>query len=222
MGVSDDRWPGPDDDLLKESGKWRAVALLAFGGDSSHLRATGFRRAAELVAQQALAHGEQDFLVYPVGFLYRHALELYLKRLIVLGSKLQEQSTLPKLSHDLKQLWATCRPFLKAVEPEAAEYDDVGRIVDQLASLDPKAESFRYHETTKREPTLTGVEHLDLQQFSSVMDGVLSFMEGCESQILEYLGVKSEMDAEYREFELQLMREFQEDVYSEDRDLEWQ
>lgn len=185
--MSDDAWPGPGDDILAESGDWNAVARVAHGDDGAYLRPDGFGRAAALLVEHALADGHQDSLAYPIGFLYRHAAELYIKRLIALGSRLSGRSVPAKLTHRLTELWSVCRPLLETAEPNAAEYDHVERVLSQLEKLDPNGEAFRYHETTRRSPTLMDVRRLDLSRFRSAMDAMLAFFDACDAALSQDL-----------------------------------
>ena len=57
-------------------------ACLSLGGDPFPY-AEGYRRAAEILVHYVNDNGQdQDFLVFPILFLYRHHLELAMKRII--------------------------------------------------------------------------------------------------------------------------------------------
>lgn len=209
-------WPSKDDDILGTSGDWRAHALLQFwGADPVLARARGFRRAAHHLAEAAISGEEpQDLLVYPVGHNYRLALELQLKRLTVLAKRhLGERDGKYPMGHDLQRLWSGCRKALATLHPGLREYVDVERIVRQMAELDPGDEAFRYHVTTKGSETLAGVSQIDLRSLSEALEGVLSFLEAAESQILYEAELDAEMRADYLELEREVQREFEREMW---------
>ena len=69
-----------------------ANACVNWVGSPEELYSEGYLMAARSLAQQVCTtHDDQDFLVYPVVYLYRHHIELLLKRLTVLGAYLAAQ-----------------------------------------------------------------------------------------------------------------------------------
>ncbi|MCZ5484310.1 hypothetical protein O5584_24240 [Escherichia coli] len=69
----------------------------------------GYRRAADILINHIDESGrDQDFLVYPVLFLYRHHLELLIKQIIGLALALAEdpdKHQYKKDDHNLNNLW---------------------------------------------------------------------------------------------------------------------
>ena len=60
---------------------WETNAWVS--GASDYAYAEGYSRAARLLADYVIREKwDTDFLVYPIAFLYRHSIELQLKRLI--------------------------------------------------------------------------------------------------------------------------------------------
>jgi hypothetical protein len=109
--------------------------------DLWHDYAESYLRAADLLAQHALALGRDHVtLIYPLGFLYRHALEVMLKLL------LHQDGREPHRSHDLLTLWQECRGVIErlcyAIEPAAL--DATAAILQQFAEKDREATAFRY------------------------------------------------------------------------------
>ena len=83
LDVPDPKWPSPDDELFKEGEDWWNTAIIGTPGGLS-LIAAGFLQAGDLLVEHvASTQMDQDSLVYPIMFSYRHYLELTLKMVIV-------------------------------------------------------------------------------------------------------------------------------------------
>src|SRR5438046_1459252 len=85
--------PRKEDVLFRTNSEFsEANTRVPDSGDSGYAYARGYRIAARELALQALKmEWEQDFLVFPIAFLYRHHIELTLKRVIILGAFLADQ-----------------------------------------------------------------------------------------------------------------------------------
>lgn len=122
--------------LFDMQGDWLEAADLD-GGANYHC-IEGYRKAALHVAEQATVHpGSADQLVYPVVFLFRHAIELLLKQLLELFG-----DTPP--THRIGTLWTTLRPLLESESLPASELDSVQAPLMELDAMDGGATGFRY------------------------------------------------------------------------------
>ena len=76
----------------------------------------GYKQAGDiLVHYLKTAAMHKNLLVFPIVFLYRQCLELYLKRIIRDGNALlDDKPNFPK-KHDLKMLWAVCKTIIEKV-----------------------------------------------------------------------------------------------------------
>ncbi|CAH2403077.1 hypothetical protein MES5069_360144 [Mesorhizobium escarrei] len=89
--------------------------------ETGHAYKAGFRKAAfELTSKVCEQPVDQDLIVYPIVYLYRHHIELVLKGVVRMALDLQAKSTTPaqerKLGgHDLLSLWTMARPMLEPV-----------------------------------------------------------------------------------------------------------
>src|SRR5262249_43699545 len=84
----------------------------------------GYRRGARLLVQYvAENHLDQDFLVYPIVFLYRHHVELVLKDVLKRAPGLTGRSLTAAAEkhldfHDLVDLWSDVQPVLADIWEE--------------------------------------------------------------------------------------------------------
>jgi len=181
---------------------WYLNACLHISGGDWDTYAMGYKRAGDILVQYVANNDwDQDFLVYPITFLYRQYLELRLKELILIGSALLDKDiTIPK-THNLVSLWRQTRPNIEAVWPGSKTRVYLNLVEDrlkELCDLDSGSYAFRYPEDTKGEATLMGIVHINLKQLKDVIQGISSVLEGSSTGMGEHLNSKNEMMAEYR------------------------
>ena len=110
--------PRKSDVLFGSGTDWQANACVK----SIHAAMAyqdGYRRAALHLAEYVCEEGRgQDYLVYPIVYLYRHHIELTLKSIIDAAAFVTDQMMTKKEfdtlgHHDLARLWKLARPMLK-------------------------------------------------------------------------------------------------------------
>lgn len=190
------------------------IACLNFGGDL-HLYAAGFREGAQALLELVRSTGhDQDFLVYPLVYSLRHAVELLLKQVIRAGRRLiDEPGDFPD-GHRLNELWNTCKPILKQVWPTDPAYATVEATILKLCEIDPEGEGFRYPVGTKkkgpRAPTLDeDLRRLDLGALVREVSETIGLLDGADTGIDVYLDYKRDMLEERRELEREMRAEFE-------------
>src|SRR4051812_27294719 len=142
----DHHWPCVGDVLFSADGGW-FNACVGWTCDQWVGYAEGYRRAAEILVQHiADTERDQDVLVYPIVFMYRQAIEISLKRLIVIGTQLIDRPTEVPRHHRLVLLWRQCRPIIEEVWPDGPkeDLDVVGAVLEDFEALDPISTVFRY------------------------------------------------------------------------------
>jgi hypothetical protein len=164
--------------------------------------AMGYKMAGDVLVQYIKDNDRyQDFLVYPIAFLYRQYLELRLKELILVGSALLNKDfTIPK-THDLVSLWRQARPNMEAVWSGSETRVYLNMVEDrlkELCDLDSGSYVFRYPEDIKGEPSLTGIRYINLKQLMDVIQGISNVIDGASTGMGEHLNSKNEIMAEYR------------------------
>jgi hypothetical protein len=130
--------------------------------------ARAYADAASHLIDPALASGEPWRLCYPILYLYRHALELYLKTAL-------PPSRRPR--HDL-------RPLLRQFE--TLLHDQLGVVIPDhvlddlrtLATIDPDAQGFRYTHTREgHSEFLPGEYWVSLRDLQRFMEVVFRYLE---------------------------------------------
>src|SRR5262249_50330134 len=83
------RWPRKGDILFEAGSDWWHNAWGGWAHDQWAGYAEGYKLAADLLVQHVVeTRSNQDLLVFPIVFLYRQALEVALKHLILQGFQL--------------------------------------------------------------------------------------------------------------------------------------
>ena len=136
--------PRKSDVLFGSGTDWQANACVK----SIHAAMAyqdGYRRAALHLAEYVCEEGRgQDYLVYPIVYLYRHHIELTLKSIIDAAAFVTDQMMTKKEfdtlgHHDLARLWKLARPMLKPACELGGEFplppDDLeGKFLHRSAS----------------------------------------------------------------------------------------
>lgn len=165
--------------------------------------AAGYHEAGKtLVSNMESAAGYRDYEGYPILFLYRHALELYLKAIVYRGAQLlglisDEKPNTEKLltSHKLTRLLPTIEAIFRAVEWEwdfevfgLRSFDDFADLIKEIEKIDPQSYCFRYPVNTTGEAALPQHFVVNVVTFGKKMDSVLELLSGAVTGAPRSLG----------------------------------
>lgn len=184
---------------------WRTVACVNFGVDPWHGYAEGYRRAGQCLLEHVAKTGsDQDYLVYPIIFCYRHAVEAYLKQIVLLGGACLERRLDFPDTHDLAALWAAVKPLIEEIWPDAADEPSLEVVdlhIDELAGADPTSFAFRYpvtkrdRSTQQREPSFDPeLRNVGLRSFAGKMEELLETL----SAVATGFSAQADLIAEFR------------------------
>lgn len=190
----------------------RTNALLAADrGDPAWACARGYRIAAQLAVEHIREKGlDQDFLIYPILFLYRHHVELLLKKLILtadesgvriitgaqeLSEPARKQLARGRRAHNLQWLWQKLHPVRRALEKHGLPREDIRGIshyIQQLNEVDPDSTSSRYtNALAKTKARLQRVQQnghgAGIQNFAEAMERLANYLEGLDSYLHEMI-----------------------------------
>nr|WP_294517876.1 hypothetical protein [uncultured Rhodopila sp.] len=201
--------PRKTDVLFGPGTDWRTEASVNYG-PSEVAYQSGFRRAAFHLARHVCETGRgQDFLIYPIVYLYRHHIELALKSIIDIACCLLERElTARELKtlgrHDLAALWQLARPLLNPVAAlddspglPADDLDDIDSYIRQLHAHDPDGQRFRYATTAKRGPSLRpDLQHINILDFANALERLADYLDAIETWFDHVAEQAAEMRAE--------------------------
>jgi hypothetical protein len=167
--------------------------------------ALGYREAGQTLANNmANAHGYADYDGYPILFLYRHALELYLKAIVYHGAQLlglisEERVDTNRLfeRHKLGRLLPSIRAIFQQMNwdfegSRLENYEDFAAFVRDLDTIDPGSYAFRYPVNRQGEQLLPNHFVVNVVEFGRRMDMLLRFLEGAAIGIDENWNAEAE------------------------------
>lgn len=140
------------------------------GRATEYTYAEGYRRAGRILADYLRQNTfEADFLIFPLVFLYRHHVELQLKRLIPIASSLAGQVPTPNDrdqmgKHQLDRLWEILEPLLRELATKgffitADDIEALDSYIRQIHSIDKGSFSFRYLASKTGQPSIDNHKH---------------------------------------------------------------
>ena len=167
--------------------------------------AEGYKLAGDkLVKYVNEQEQKQDYLVFPIVFLYRHSIELWLKHIIELGNELHDRAGRFPTNHQIEGLWSQARMVAEEVWKDAPrdELNQLEEYLSVLHNIDSGSFSFRYPVTKDGEATLSRISYVNLRHFSEVMEKVDALLRSISMGLAVYLDYKRdmvhEMEREYR------------------------
>lgn len=187
-------------ELFDAGDDWQLNACLNFMDDMSYGYIEGYLRAADfLVEHVAKTARDQDVFVYPIAFMYRHHIELQLKRIIDTGRKLLTNNDGHPTHHKLHDLWPLAKGILRQTwpnEPDPSEFKLIDNFVDHFSKVDHDSIAFRYPTQKTGTSSLRGVRHINLSNLAECVHSFSDFLDGAASGLIDYLNHKRECERE--------------------------
>jgi len=178
-------------------------ALIGFARNPWTIYTKGYLDAAnELVASlEALQgrRGKVDFYVYPIAFLYRHHIELSIKRLYLMVC--HYLGTKPTLitSHTLLNNWQDFKANLLVAAQNNDMMTDTQQFVtqveaklNQFVTLDRSSMTFRYPVDKDGQSLLAGRKHLHVGQLKDFANDLASDLESLDLELSAWLDIQSD------------------------------
>jgi hypothetical protein len=186
------KWPKFDQSLFKteDDFNWMNACIDSISNEEKfYIYAEGYREAAEIVFNNLDSKDRYiDILIYPIVFLYRQSIELFLKDIIITGNKIQcIPQEYPK-NHILNKLWQEAKiMIIKTI----TNYDKkdifvIDKLIDDFDKIDPFSFAFRYPENKNGSKSLENIKKINLKNFHEVVLGILNFLDGVTSSMAEY------------------------------------
>jgi len=150
--------------------------------------AQGYTLAGKRLAQSLLAEPSfPEYEAYSVFFLYRHALELYLKAVVTRGGELiqlrDQDAVLDKLrlDHKLPPLAQTAASVLQAAFPDDESIEGLCNTLDEVVrdidSVDPDSFVFRYPINKQLDRPTEDTIGVNLIDLTATMDPLLENLD---------------------------------------------
>ncbi len=200
---------------------------------TSEAEFTFFAEAFHITAKEAVAalrqdphfglygNPEDDFRAYPVVFLYRHALELYMKAVILVGApmlllrgtgkidrdRLIRTHSLDALRQDLESLFEAFEWDWDLGLPHFNGLEDFRKVIAEIHAVDAGSYAFRYPIDTSGRPSLSSHFRFNLFDLCAILDELFPLFDGATTAAHETLQATYEARAEARQYELENLYE---------------
>ncbi len=154
------------------------------------LYSSGFFEAASRIGDRLIQNkGMIDIEIYPLVYLYRHAIEVAVKYIHRVLEELLRTEERFKCTHKIMDNWKAMRGNLEiAIETDEfapkPNLDKIQQIIEDLVANDPTALAFRYPEVKKRNELAADLKSIDVQYFCGCMEYVRAELR----QIINWLG----------------------------------
>jgi len=174
--------------------------------------ALAYREAARALVKRFAAEGYADYDGYPILYLYRHALELYLKAVVYRGASLLGLLTgsAPETKrlfehHQFAPLLAPLRTILATMKSDIRgagfrSFDEFETFLRTLDGLDPGSYTFRY--PVNRQGIISTPQRLTINvvAFANVCDPLLDYLEGVVEMIDDHWHSMAKAQSEIQQF----------------------
>ncbi len=157
--------------LLASDSDWHNNACLNYMPDHGTAYTEGYRRAADILIKHIDESGrDQDFLVYPVLFLYRHHIELLIKQIVGLALVLSEEpdtDQYKKDNHNLNTLWLLAKKLLPEVNDShrSSNFRLIKEVVKKLHNAHRLVTVLRYARRNDDTRSFEGIQDVNTSCF---------------------------------------------------------
>ena len=131
---------------------------------------------------------ERYYLIYPILFNYRHAIELAMKWVIVIYGRYSSLNIeVDKLEHhNLWELWKLCKKIIIELGSKSEEISYVEQLIKDFHDVDNTSQAFRYSIDKKGVVFKLPDEMIDPENIRDVMEGLTAFFNGVDVQLDEH------------------------------------
>ena len=193
--MSEIPYPEKGDILFKGDSDIALNADISHWNKDLHGYAKGYKEGADYIVKGVIENPRSvafniSYLVFPIVFLYRQYLELRLKEIILLGTRLKgKPEGFPK-HHRIDELWAHARPHIEEVSLKGLheELDATEKLVKEFGALDPDGMAFRYPVDPKGKMHLPEWTVINLRRLGDTMQKIGNLLDGASECL--YIGLQ--------------------------------
>lgn len=178
-------------------GNWEYNACLNYS-DGSYGYIEGYKKAAKVLVEYVfVSKRDQDTLIYPIVFLFRHHVELIIKDILNKGKDLlsldeKERSVLVSAlvsKHSLTFFDKYVKDLMFALEPNSNhDYQEIHSLIEKITQLDPDSYHFRYLKSKKDEVNINlNIRTINTEDLFSNIENGIKLLECVSLQLSQYL-----------------------------------
>jgi len=207
--------------LIVEGGAYyfQSVVGYKFGEGSYFPYATSYLECGNFLKNVIMEQGKSN-LFMPMCYLYRNAVELGLKKIIVESSSLDKEDALKairKKKHSFLGLWNKIASEVRnlAYDPTDPTVDYVDHYINNFHDFDTASDKFRYPCNKNLNVYFLDSTTLDIENVSNCFIELISFLDGVDCMLLYEKECKEEMAREYALDEAEMQSEYESEIARE-------
>jgi len=196
-------WIKKDAKIFLPGGNIKEYSYFGWGKTTTQFYGyiMGYKDAADILIEDA-THSDSnmklDTLIFPVLFLYRHSIELYLKRIYLelFEENLNEKKTfLKKRGHNLMAVWEKVRIIIErySMEEEKKDIPIAEEYIKQINQIDENSFNFRYPVTKELERIHSESKIINLPNLKERMSEIYNFLDA----VYNVIGERKNQEAEF-------------------------
>ncbi len=178
---------------------WWKNAVVGGTWSSKYIYAIGYKKAGDILVDNAIRYRCQDSLFFPICFNYRHFIELFLKGLIlntgcliryradcgesiVIDHTKTTEDILSKLekTHSIRHLAELLRSSLQKVSDEQFN-EEIWNYLIEFHGIDPTSQAFRYFINKRHKLFFPNQERYDLENIKSKVTKIEQYFSGIDA-----------------------------------------
>lgn len=146
---------------------WYANACINVCHDNSMAYWNGYKMAGDIIVDEIIkSKKNQDYLIYPIVFLYRQHIELLLKDIIKTARDYLDKDARVDATHKLEPLWDIAKTLiLESLNDDigSINFELIEKTIKEFDMIDPKGMEFRYSISTTGEKHLKEISHISIR-----------------------------------------------------------
>ena len=189
--------------LIVEGGEYYQSSVVGYKyhSRSFHPYYTSYEECANYLAE-VIKDEFKDHLFMPMCYLYRNAIELGLKRIIIEDSSTIDTEKALKIckkkKHSILGLYNSIKPELDAHDNGTdTTLVDVDKYINSFHNIDTTSDKFRYPCDNDLNTHFKDKTELDIDNVASCFEGLINFLDGVSHMLSVEKEIKAEMEAEY-------------------------
>ena len=143
----------------------------------------------------------KDHLFMPMCYLYRNAIELGLKRILIEDSHIETEKALKickKKKHSILSLYNSIEPEIRAHNTGSSTIlDDVYKYINSFHTIDITSDKFRYPCDNNLQIHFQDETELDIDNVSSCFEELINFLDSVSMMLSYEKEIEAEIAAEY-------------------------
>ncbi|MCI8310517.1 MAG: hypothetical protein HFJ45_10335 [Clostridia bacterium] len=170
--------------LIIEGGDYYSQSVICkYNRNSYYQYYNSYMEAADLLKKQII-ETQRINLFLPMCYLYRNAIELALKQIIVediFTDYSEASNSISKKKHSVLALWNVVEPEVRKHVVNETELDDALKYIKTFHDYDLRSDLFRYPCDKDMNSYFTSLQKFDIDNVSSCFEELCNFLDGIDS-----------------------------------------